>query len=144
MNKKYILILLLGLVLIFSGFYYLSLNNESNIEITEQENIIVEEENNTNQEENNQSNTNTNTNTEKEENGKPEGKIVLDPNDKKASCENYGGVWIEKKSICEINSYSENQCVATGGEFDPCASSCRHDEDAEICTLQCVLTCTFK
>lgn len=142
MNKKYILILLLGLVLIFSGFYYLSLNNESNIEIIEQENIITEEENNTNQEENNQSNTNTN--TEKEDNGKTEGKVVLDPKDKKASCENYGGVWIEKKSICEINSYFENQCVATGGEFNPCASSCRHDEDAEICTLQCVLTCTFK
>lgn len=141
MNKKYILILLLGLVLIFSGFYYLSLNNESNIEIIEQENIIVEEEN-INQEENNQSNTNTN--TEKEENGKAEGKIVLDPNNKKASCENYGGVWIEKKSICEINSYSENQCVAKGGEFNPCDSACRHDEEAEICTLQCVLTCTFR
>lgn len=71
-------------------------------------------------------------------------KITLIPNNKKASCESQKGTWYEESKVCEINSFSENQCIAKGGEWNGCASACRHDKDAQICTLQCVLTCSFR
>ena len=71
-------------------------------------------------------------------------KIILDANNKKTSCENNGGVWYTDNNTCEINSLSETSCIAKGGEFNQCASACRHDPKAEVCTMQCILTCTFK
>jgi len=71
-------------------------------------------------------------------------KITLIPNNKKASCESQKGTWYEESKVCEINSFSENQCIAKGGEWNGCASACRHDKDAQVCTLQCVLTCSFR
>jgi hypothetical protein len=71
-------------------------------------------------------------------------KITLIPNNKKGSCESQKGTWYEEGKVCEINSFSENQCIAKGGEWNGCASACRHDKDAQICTLQCVLTCSFR
>ncbi|HPS21622.1 MAG TPA: MliC family protein [Candidatus Paceibacterota bacterium] len=71
-------------------------------------------------------------------------KIILDATNKKVSCESNGGVWYSDNNTCEINSLSETSCIAKGGEFNSCASACRHDPKAEICTMQCVLTCTFK
>ncbi len=71
-------------------------------------------------------------------------KITLAPDNKKLSCESQKGTWYEESKVCEINSFSENQCIAKGGEWNGCASACRHDKDAQICTLQCVLTCSFR
>jgi len=65
-------------------------------------------------------------------------------NDKKISCENRGGEWFAESAVCEINSFSQNECLAQGGEFNECNSACRHDPEAEMCTMQCVLTCTFR
>jgi membrane-bound inhibitor of C-type lysozyme len=60
------------------------------------------------------------------------------------TCKDNGGIWYSSEKICEINSFStESVCVAKGGIFNPCASACRHDPKAEVCTMQCVLTCSF-
>ena len=64
--------------------------------------------------------------------------------DKKISCEQKGGEWFTDNNVCEINSLSKDACIAQGGEFNECASACRHDPTAGACTMQCVLTCTFK
>ncbi|MDD3662374.1 MAG: hypothetical protein PHT84_00725 [Candidatus Pacebacteria bacterium] len=64
--------------------------------------------------------------------------------DKKLECESRGGEWFSSSNICEINSLSQQACLAQGGEFNECASACRHDPEAEMCTMQCVLTCTFR
>ncbi len=66
---------------------------------------------------------------------------VVNKND---SCAQKEGVWYPKESICEVNQLSESQCKASGGEFNGCASACRHDPTAQMCTMQCVLTCTFR
>lgn len=63
---------------------------------------------------------------------------------KKSFCENDGGIWYEYNLSCEKNSLSKDQCLLAGGEFNECNSACRHDEKAEICTMQCVITCTIK
>ncbi len=72
---------------------------------------------------------------------KPTGTTI---NVNKISCESKGGTWYTDNNVCEINSLSENECTTNGGEFNSCASACRHNPKAEICTMQCVLTCTFK
>jgi hypothetical protein len=58
-------------------------------------------------------------------------------------CKNRGGVWYPRSNVCEINSLSEGECVAQGGIFNECASACRHNPEAEMCTMQCVVTCSF-
>lgn len=71
-------------------------------------------------------------------------KITLDQNNKKSSCESSGGYWFESSQICEINSFDQNMCVEQGGEWNECNSACRHNPEAEMCTMQCVLTCSFR
>lgn len=63
---------------------------------------------------------------------------------KKTFCDNNNGVWYEYNSSCEINSLSKDACVTKGGEFNECNSACRHDKKTDMCTMQCVITCTFK
>lgn len=60
------------------------------------------------------------------------------------SCSKKQGVWYPESKVCEVNQLSEVECKTQGGEFNGCASACRHNPRAEMCTLQCVLTCTFK
>lgn len=59
-------------------------------------------------------------------------------------CESKGGVWYLVDNICEKNSLSKDSCISEGGEFNECASACRHDPNAEVCTMQCVVTCTLR
>lgn len=59
------------------------------------------------------------------------------------ACRSLDGIWYPS-NVCEVNQLSENECIAKGGEFNPCASACRHNPEAEVCTMQCVLTCTFR
>lgn len=84
---------------------------------------------------------NTSSNNQKETDLLQE-KIVI--NGDKEVCIQKGGEWFENSKICEINTLNENQCLAKGGVFNECNSACRHDPNAEICTKQCVLTCSFK
>ncbi len=57
----------------------------------------------------------------------------------KASCERKGGKFLDEHEECEnIDQYS---CKYIGGNYLSCASACRHNPDAEICTLQCVEVC---
>jgi hypothetical protein len=61
-----------------------------------------------------------------------------------SQCAQKEGVWYPKEKICEANQLSKSQCIEQEGEFNECASACRHDPEAQVCTMQCVLTCTFK
>lgn len=79
-----------------------------------------------------------------EQKEKDEDKEKTGSENKKLECENKGGEWFSGSNVCEINSLSKQECLAQGGEFNECASACRHDPEAEMCTMQCVLTCTFK
>ena len=49
--------------------------------------------------------------------------------------------WLLSHQECEF--MSEEACTTLGGEFDPCASPCRHDPEAEACILSCVPVCRF-
>ena len=57
-------------------------------------------------------------------------------------CTVFGGQWLPEFNECEF--ISEEQCSEMNGAFKECESACRHDPDAEICTLQCVLVCQFR
>lgn len=80
------------------------------------------------------------TENSKVEDTKPEVKV----DQKKLSCEADGGVWFIYNSSCEINSLSKSACMEKGGKYNECNSACRHDKEAVMCTMQCVMTCTFK
>jgi|GEM_PF-6670247 len=58
--------------------------------------------------------------------------------EKEAGCLLVGGNYNEYGECLGID---QGQCLSLGGQFNECASACRHDPDAEICTLQCVITC---
>ncbi len=56
-------------------------------------------------------------------------------------CEELNGTWIEGAEECEY--ISKGSCEALGGKFQECASACRNDPDAMVCTMQCVIVCEF-
>jgi len=60
------------------------------------------------------------------------------------NCDKMSGIWYGEEGICEVNQLSKEECIAQGGQFNECASACRHNPNAQVCTMQCVLTCTFK
>lgn len=57
-------------------------------------------------------------------------------------CNNFGGTWLDEFNECEY--ISSEQCSELNGEYLECESACRHDPDAEVCTLQCVPVCSIK
>lgn len=57
------------------------------------------------------------------------------------SCISNGGNWIEDANECE--GIDRETCSSLGGNFNECASACRNDPDAMVCTMQCVLVCEF-
>jgi len=57
------------------------------------------------------------------------------------ACEGLDGNWIDEAKEC--TSISKEACENLGGNFNECASACRNDPDAQICTAQCVLVCEF-
>jgi|GEM_PF-3775872 len=59
--------------------------------------------------------------------------------DAKKACDTAGGTWVESAMECE--GISKMVCGNMGGEFNECASACRNDPEAQICTMQCVLVC---
>ena len=56
-------------------------------------------------------------------------------------CKQLEGIWIDTAQECE--GIGKDACDSMGGQFNECASACRNDPDAQICTMQCVLVCEF-
>ena len=54
-------------------------------------------------------------------------------------CEAFGGNYVAEFNECE--GIDESACLELGGTHNACASACRNDPDAEICTMQCVIVC---
>ncbi len=57
------------------------------------------------------------------------------------ACLSFDGNWLEETQECE--GMSQEQCSVLGGTYNECASACRNDPNAEICTMQCVQVCEF-
>lgn len=57
----------------------------------------------------------------------------------KCSCEDMGGTFDAEYNECV--GIGSDDCASLGGSFNECASACRHDPDAEMCTMECVLVC---
>lgn len=55
------------------------------------------------------------------------------------ACVGQGGSWDPQYTECV--GVRPAQCEAISGEYNECASACRHNPDAEVCTLQCVQVC---
>ena len=56
-------------------------------------------------------------------------------------CTAEGGTFVAAVNECEY--VSEDWCTAQVGDFNECASACRNDPEAQICTLQCVPVCSL-
>jgi hypothetical protein len=57
------------------------------------------------------------------------------------ACLSFDGRWNAAYAECEY--MPAQMCEDLGGQFNGCASACRHDPDAEMCTMQCVQVCSF-
>jgi len=57
-------------------------------------------------------------------------------------CQDGGGSWLAEYDECEYASCT--WCDELGATFLECESACRHDPDAQICTMQCVPVCIFE
>ncbi len=58
------------------------------------------------------------------------------------ACADRGGNWLPEQSECEIDN--SVWCAESGGDFDECASACRHAEDPTAsCIMMCVPVCSF-
>jgi len=59
-----------------------------------------------------------------------------------AKCdESYAGVWLPEFKECE--GIAKEICLANGGYFNECASACRHNPSATVCTMQCIPVCEY-
>lgn len=61
------------------------------------------------------------------------------PSPQGQACIAQGGSWDPQYQECV--GIRPAQCEAIGGEYNECASACRHNPEAEVCTLQCVQVC---
>jgi len=57
------------------------------------------------------------------------------------SCTEAHGNWLEEYQECE--NAGKDWCDTHKGKFEECTSACRHDPNAELCTMQCVPVCGF-
>lgn len=55
------------------------------------------------------------------------------------ACIREGGTWDPQYEECV--GVRPAQCQTIGGVYNECASACRHNPEAEVCTLQCVQVC---
>ena len=56
-------------------------------------------------------------------------------------CKEANGVWNAQYREC--GGVSAPVCLKIGGEFNGCASPCRHDPDAQVCIEMCEQTCAL-
>lgn len=72
---------------------------------------------------------------------------TLDTNELENECIKSGGDWLAEFKECESSQtdkgLDQKECADLGGQFDECASPCRHNPDAELCAAVCVKTCAF-
>ncbi len=61
--------------------------------------------------------------------------------DLRGTCEEVDGKWLPDSNECE--GVSRETCETVGGTYNECASACRNDPEAEICTMQCIQVCQF-
>lgn len=62
-------------------------------------------------------------------------------------CTEMGAEWGETYKECsaEFSLPSiESYCEEYGGVYNECASTCRHNPNAEVCTMNCVQVCSFQ
>ncbi len=57
-------------------------------------------------------------------------------------CLESGGKWLEEYQECEY--MRPDTCKALGGEYNGCASACRHNPEPGMCIRMCVQVCSFK
>jgi len=57
-------------------------------------------------------------------------------------CEKAGGEWSDEFRECL--GIDMDVCQNIGSVFNECASACRNDPKAEMCTMQCVQVCEIK
>lgn len=60
----------------------------------------------------------------------------------KYDCQIINGEWLDQYQECMY--VSKNWCDKQGGVYNECASACRHDPKAQVCTMQCVPVCQLK
>lgn len=58
-----------------------------------------------------------------------------------ARCTANNGTWSEQYKEC--GGIGADSCKAIGGTYNGCASACRHDPNAQMCTMNCVQVCTL-
>jgi len=69
-----------------------------------------------------------------------QGELFVEKLTLEESCKNlYGGKWLSEKNECE--NIGKDQCDFLGGNFNECASACRHNPSVEFCILVCVSVC---
>ena len=67
---------------------------------------------------------------------------VEEKSDISTLCQNAGGKWLENTMECE--NVDQNFCRENNGNYNDCASACRHSTDPEVvCTTECIRICTF-
>lgn len=59
----------------------------------------------------------------------------------KDQCVNQKWIWIEEWKECE--TWDKEWCNSMWGVFNECASACRNNPEAEICTMKCIQVCEF-
>lgn len=57
------------------------------------------------------------------------------------ACLSFDGKWLSETQECE--GMAQEMCTTLGGKYDDCASACRNNPEAELCTMQCVQVCKF-
>jgi hypothetical protein len=57
------------------------------------------------------------------------------------ACRDAGGRWLADYDECEY--VRRSWCEKRGGTYNSCASACRNNPDAELCTQQCVPVCSL-
>ena len=125
MNKNILFIGLLILTVIIGACAQLESQNNSDTQTTDNQNIEIPSNNTTENIINNAGSDGTE-----------------DIIDMPSTCVSLGGKWIDNYSECE--GISQDNCTALDGKFDECASACRHNPNPQtICTMQCVIVCSF-
>ena len=64
------------------------------------------------------------------------------------TCTEANGIWLPGHNECELNAATADNpqlfCTETlKGNYNECASACRHDKEAQFCTQNCILLCTI-
>ena len=58
------------------------------------------------------------------------------------ACRDHNGTWLATYQECEYAD--KDWCFSVGGNYNECASACRHNADKTgACTMQCVQVCSF-